>query len=156
MLGKQELQKIARSRLAEAKILRQRRRFDGAVYLCGYAIEIGFKCRIADKITQWRGFPETDAEFSLTNKAKTHDLVVLRKLAELEDDFRNDATLAKAWSDIGTWTSDIRYKPIGAATDVDADNVINAAEVILRHLRILRRGPVAPNPSVPTSPPAIP
>lgn len=46
MLTRAELTHIAQARLADAEALHQAGRYDGAVYLCGYAVEVGLKHRI--------------------------------------------------------------------------------------------------------------
>ena len=62
MLTRKELQKIARARLKDAQILFQNRRYEGAAYLCGYAIELWLKARIC-RTLGWEGFPSTNREF---------------------------------------------------------------------------------------------
>ncbi len=63
MILKAELRRIAVARLADAELLLQAKRFDGASYLSGYAVEIGLKLRIC-KTLKWQGFPETNSEFN--------------------------------------------------------------------------------------------
>ncbi len=46
MLDKKEVKKIARARLKDAEVLAASRRYEGAIYLCGYAVELGLKARI--------------------------------------------------------------------------------------------------------------
>lgn len=46
MADKVQLTKIARARIEDAKVLVHSKRYDGAVYLCGYAVEIALKVRI--------------------------------------------------------------------------------------------------------------
>ena len=41
-----ELDSIARARIEDAKALLTAGRFDGATYLCGYAVELALKSRI--------------------------------------------------------------------------------------------------------------
>jgi hypothetical protein len=43
MLTKQELRLIAKARLQDAEALFRANRYEGSIYLCGYAIEIGLK-----------------------------------------------------------------------------------------------------------------
>ena len=43
MIATSDLEAIARSRLKEAKALLKSRHYDGAAYLCGYAIEVALK-----------------------------------------------------------------------------------------------------------------
>lgn len=46
MISTQELKKIAAARLRDAEILYQGKRYDGAFYLCGYAVELTLKAKI--------------------------------------------------------------------------------------------------------------
>jgi HEPN domain-containing protein len=46
MVSISELRKIARGRLKDAEVLLTAKRYDGAIYLCGYAIETALKARI--------------------------------------------------------------------------------------------------------------
>ncbi len=62
MLTRPELRQIARARLADAAALHDKRRYDGAIYICGYAVEVALKARICQTLS-WNGFPETRSEF---------------------------------------------------------------------------------------------
>jgi hypothetical protein len=42
-MNRNDLRRLARIRLKEARVLLQAKCFDGAYYLCGYAIECGLK-----------------------------------------------------------------------------------------------------------------
>lgn len=48
MESPQEIQKISEERLAEAFILSQNGKFDGAFYLLGYAVELELKAKICE------------------------------------------------------------------------------------------------------------
>jgi len=50
-MQKNEIDEIVTARLNDAEFLLESSRFDGSVYLCGYAIELGLKSRIC-KILQ--------------------------------------------------------------------------------------------------------
>ena len=63
MITLADLHGTAREYLRAAKLLRTRRSYDAAVYLCGYAVEIALKARICRTLKWTAGFPETPAEF---------------------------------------------------------------------------------------------
>ena len=67
MIDVSDLRRIARAR--DAEMLLRAGRYDGGVYLCGYAVEIGLKARIC-KTIKWSGFPSTPclAEWSAVAK----------------------------------------------------------------------------------------
>ncbi|MBI1923693.1 HEPN domain-containing protein, partial [Candidatus Poribacteria bacterium] len=80
MISKDDLRKIARAKLKDAEVLYKNRRYDGAVYLCGYTIETVLKARIC-RTLKWEGFPSTRSEFQSYQSFRTHDLVVLLTLS---------------------------------------------------------------------------
>jgi hypothetical protein len=84
MITARNLRAIARARLRDARVLLRARRWDGAVYLCGYAVELALKARICQTL-KWAGFPETPAEFKGLQSVKTHDLEMLLHLSGIED-----------------------------------------------------------------------
>ena len=79
MISIAELRKIVSARLRDAEVLHQGGRFDGAVYLCGYAVELALKARIC-KTLKWSGFPSTNSEFQGLQSFKTHRLDLLLSL----------------------------------------------------------------------------
>jgi len=46
MIPVSELDHIAVARIEDARVVFDAGRFDGAIYLCGYAVEVGLKARI--------------------------------------------------------------------------------------------------------------
>ncbi|MBM4275034.1 MAG: HEPN domain-containing protein, partial [Deltaproteobacteria bacterium] len=89
MLTRQELQKIAKARLQDAEALFQSGRYDGSIYLCGYAVEIGLKNKIC-KTLRWKGFPSTRSEFENLQTFKTHNLDILLRLSGVEDKIKKN------------------------------------------------------------------
>jgi HEPN domain-containing protein len=83
MLTIADLTSTARARLRDATALLSRNRYDGAVYLCGYAVEIAIKARIV-KTLRWSGFPELSKDFGGLTSFKSHDLEVLLHLSGWE------------------------------------------------------------------------
>ncbi len=74
MLKKLDIQRIVYARLKDAEVLFEAQRYDGAVYLCGYAVELGLKYKIC-KTLNWDGYPLTRNEFEGYSTFKTHKLV---------------------------------------------------------------------------------
>src|ERR1039457_2278627 len=77
MISTKDLRAIARTRLSDAEVLLAAKRFDGAFYICGYAVELALKARIC-RTLKWSGFPENEKDFKGFRSVKTHDLAVLR------------------------------------------------------------------------------
>ena len=59
MIKTADLINIANERLQDAEILLNAHRHDGAVYLCGYSIEIALKHKICQHLN-WTGFPSNN------------------------------------------------------------------------------------------------
>lgn len=131
MLDRTELLKIAQARLGDAETLFGAARYDGAVYLCGYAVEIKLKARIC-RTLRWPDFPETNKEFQNCQSLKTHNLDVLLKFSGVEQKIKLNH-LAE-WSIVLRWDPAVRYKRIGSATRQDTELMIASAKVLLREL----------------------
>ena len=124
MITASELRQTARARLADAEALLKARRYDAAVYICGYAVEIALKARIC-KSLHWREYPVGRGFESF----KTHDLDVLLHLSG-----REAAVKAKAlpqWSTVKNWKPESRYGPIGKITRQDARDMIGSTRDLI-------------------------
>ena len=128
MLKTQELDDIAKARLDDAEVLFQAQRYDGAVYLCGYAVEIGLKARIC-KTLSWAGYPSTKAEFQNLQSLRTHSLDVLLTLSGVEATVKTSCL--KEWSAVAKWEPEVRYKPVGSATSSNVKLMIESTKVLL-------------------------
>lgn len=128
MIDHTELRKIAQERLRDAEALLAAGRYDGAIYLGGYVVELSLKSRIC-RILKWKGFPQTRSEFQNLQSFKTHDLDVLLSLAGAEDQIKT-GYLAE-WSAVAAWDPEARYNPIGIASKTDAELLIESARKLL-------------------------
>ena len=128
MLKTQELDDIAKARLDDAEVLFQAKRYAGAVYLCGYAVEVGLKARIC-KTLSWAGYPSTKAEFQNLQSLRTHSLDVLLTLSGVEAKVKTSCL--KEWSAVAKWEPEVRYKPVGSATSTDVKLMIESTKVLL-------------------------
>jgi hypothetical protein len=131
MISTADLKKLARARIKDAKALLKAGRYDGAIYICGYAVEVGLKLRIC-KTLKWASFPEKTAEFSSYKSFKTHDLDVLLHLSGIEA--RIKKTYLFEWSVVGQWDPETRYNPVGGASQADAVNMIASTEKLVKIL----------------------
>jgi len=132
MISIQELNRIASARLKDAEILYKGKRYDGAVYLCGYAVELTLKAKIC-KILKWSGFPSTNSEFQGLQSFKTHRLDLLLSLSGQEGKIKT-AFLAD-WSIVASWDSETRYSIVGTVSKTDALYMIESAKVIIKALK---------------------
>ncbi len=126
-MRKVEIEKIVQARVEDALVLYDAFRFDGSVYLCGYAIELGLKARIC-RTLQWDEYP-TSRNYSTF---RTHDLDVLLHLSGCEDTIKLNH-LAD-WSVVAQWNPEARYNPIGNVTRSDANDMIESTKQLLKVL----------------------
>jgi HEPN domain-containing protein len=131
MLSRFDLRRIARARIKDAQALVRARRFDGAVYLCGYAVELVLKARICATL-HWKDFPSTTREFENYRSFRTQNLDVLLTLSGRESKIKT-SYLAE-WSVVAGWDPEARYKPVGSADRSDAELMIQSAERLLKIL----------------------
>ena len=131
MISPKELRTIAKARLRDAQVLILARRFDGAWYLCGYAIELALKARIC-RTLKWPGFPESAQDFKGLQSVKTHDLKILLRFSGIED--RVKAKRMKEWSVVLVWNPEKRYQANRLSTAQQAANMVECVERLLEVL----------------------
>jgi hypothetical protein len=110
MITLNELEGIARERLLDAEALITAGRYDGAAYICGYAIELSLKASIC-KTLKWSVFPSSNSEFQNYQSFKVHNLDVLLHLSGMEDEIKTNHMAD--WSNVSVWNPENRYKTIG-------------------------------------------
>src|SRR5437870_376532 len=106
MIARSELRKIARERLKDAEALLVANRYEGAIYMGGYVIELALKHRIC-KCLKWKEFPQTSGEFRAFQSFRTHDLDVLLSLSGAESKIRS--RFLSDWSAVAVWDPEARY-----------------------------------------------
>ena len=131
MLHQEEIENIAAARIKDAEALIAASRYGGAVYLCGYAVELGLKARIC-KTLNWPGYPSTGGEFNDYKSFKTHNLEVLLHLTGIEQQIREE--LIVEWSNVATWSPESRYNPVGDTELAKAESMLSSAKMLLEDL----------------------
>ena len=131
MIPLAELDKIAQARLDDAKALLAANRYDGAVYLCGYAMEVALKARIC-RALNWLDFPRTGGEFQPYKSFQTHELDVLLRLSGQEDRIKQQHFAL--WNIVAVWKSESRYNIVGTVQKPDAESMIQATEQVMKAL----------------------
>lgn len=126
-MKKEEIEKIVQARIEDASILYEASRYDGSVYLCGYAIELGLKARIC-RTLQWDEYP-TSKKYQTF---KTHDLDILLHLSGCEDKIK--LKHMADWSIVAQWNPEARYNPIGKVQDSDAKDMLESTKELLKIL----------------------
>jgi HEPN domain-containing protein len=123
MISVKQLRELANTRIKEAEILLVNRKYDGAVYLCGYAIELALKSRICIRL-RWKEFPED------IKPLLTHDFNYLIRFTGKEDKIKSQ--YVSEWSIIEKWKSGSRYNPIGTTGISDAQKMVSSAKKLVR------------------------
>lgn len=131
MISINELENIANERLADAQWLIKGQRFDGAIYLCGYCLEIAFKVRLC-KDANRAYFPETSLEFKQHNLKhwQTHSLQELSALCRLDGFFKKKCQL-EFYSVEAIWSVEMRYKT-SCLQKEDAADFLGAVKKLLK------------------------
>lgn len=126
-----ELRSISSCRVDDALTLLDSGRFDGARYLCGYAIELALKARICDTLG-WSKYPHSRREFENLNSFKTHNLDVLLHLTGREVEIKRKHF--PEWSNINTWDPESRYLPVGSLNHDEVKRFISDARTLIANL----------------------
>lgn len=128
-LNPEQLKELSKDRLADAKALYNAERFDGAFYICGYAIEMGLKYKIC-KTLDWDVYPIAGKGSEKHKSFKTHKFEDLLHYSGAEK--QKNAFIAE-WSIVMKWDSEIRYSSVKQTTQ-DVKLMIEATETILNKL----------------------
>jgi len=125
MIKLSDLETLSLERLLDAKALIKEQRYDGAMYIAGYAIELALKARIC-KTLNWTEFPDTRKEFEKYQSFKTHNLDVLLYLSGIKDEI--DSNYGAEWSWASQWNPENRYKTTTPVSKQDAELTLESIE----------------------------
>lgn len=131
MIPISDLRTTAKERLADAKVLYRAGRYDGAIYVCGYAVEMALKVRICRHL-RWPDLPDEDKEWKGRTNIKTHDFDQLYMFAGMPQTFK--VRYQNEWDALTSWSPELRYRTNLSASQLDADKIIKAATKITRIL----------------------
>jgi len=109
-MHRNDLMRLSRLRIREARILLKAGAFAGAYYLAGYAVECALKACVAQRFRRY-DIPDR----RIVNDVYTHDVVRLLDLAGLRSALLQDAAAHPAlqtnWDAVKDWTESARYEP---------------------------------------------
>lgn len=123
------LNELAYDRLADAKVLFKNKRYDGAFYICGYAVEMGLKYKIC-KTLDWDEYPRSGKGQEAHKSFRTHKLEDLLHYSGAK---KQKNLFFAEWSIVTKWDPEIRYSSL-KQTPEDVKLMIEAAETILGKL----------------------
>ncbi len=122
MHSKNDLEKLAQTRLDDAIHLLHGKKASSAYYLAGYSIELALKACIS-KLFQENMIPDK----SFVNTIYTHSLESLMSasglLPSLKEDMKSDPKLGANWGIVTKWNEHSRYEfwdPVSATTLISA------------------------------------
>jgi len=122
---------MAKVRIKDAEVLLRGKRYDGAAYLCGYAIEMMLKARIC-KTLKWAHFKAEQRGYAFL---KTHDLEFLLDISGIGYKIKTVAHFAD-WSAVNFWKPEvIRYQP--TKNQVPAPTAVNMIASAKKLMRVL-------------------
>ncbi len=108
-MNRATFKRLSGLRLEDAGKLLAAKRYAGAYYLMGYAVECALKACVAKQVNQY-DFPDK----KLANEAFTHDLEKLVRVAGLAPAFEKDRNANKAldlnWAVAKDWNESVRYE----------------------------------------------
>lgn len=127
-----DFRKVSRHHLKDARALFKANRLKGATYLCGYAVEIALKVRIA-RTLRWSNYPDNEGTRGKYRSFISHDLEVLLELSGQQDKIRSTPLLASHWSHVCIWKPEMRYLlPAQTLTKASVKDMLQSAEVLMR------------------------
>lgn len=131
MIPRLELRRLAFARLKDARALYTAGRYDAALYLCGYAVELALKARIC-RTLRWEGFPQTRKQFEHYGSFRVHNLHVLLRFSGMEERIRTRHH--GDWVQVSEWDPASRYAAEGTARPDVAKRILTSARQIVRAL----------------------
>jgi hypothetical protein len=132
MKSSEEIKQLANLRLAEARILFEAGKYDGAFYLAGYSVELMLKAKICEHLRIDNLFDKQGCNLAgiseLRKVVETHDINLLLLFSGLEKKFRiakaTNVRLQEAYNFFTAstgnktdWNEQVRYLPINSKTE---------------------------------------
>ena len=131
MLPIREIEELASARFREASLLFAAKEYDGAAYLCGYAVELTLKAKICANL-HWQGYPESSKEFERLSSIRVHHLATLLDFTGLQEIVRTKYQVH--WSNVKDWSPVGRYNRIGTVSADRARTMLAAAAFFVTRL----------------------
>jgi len=141
MISHEELKKSSKKCLDDSKILFRNKRYEGAIYICGYSIEIALKGIICKNLNiggfiSTSHIPSTKEELKKIEEFFIHDLDRLLSKVPPQIAAHIKAKKMTEWSTVLKWNPEMRYAPIKKEKKQkeNSQESIRCAEIILKYL----------------------
>ena len=145
MLAQSDIQKLIKLRLKDANALLQKKRYHGAIYMSGYAVELSLKNKICDLYQFTNGFPEAKNELQSYNLNTNQNLISLKTINSFTDIMNHDLNTLLTysgeeikikqnyfpeWQIVFTWNPKMRYKIFRSGEKLTSDVLMAVAKII--------------------------
>jgi len=147
-----DFEQTAREKLLDAKCLLDGERFDGAIYMAGYALEIAIKVKLCHS-KEMPAFPDAEDEWKDINGAlikfdntwkkpnnafdkesKSWKVHLSEELVnKLNESLKNQILANRGWGKIKLWSVDLRYRR-SMATKSQATGFMNEIQNIANNI----------------------
>ncbi len=125
-----DIYQIADTKLDDAQLLFDNGRYENALYLAGYCIELYLKAKICALLDEPNFFADAYSDKEVARAFKIHRLEHLLILAGLNAKMRiekgSNSTIFKNWSLMSVWSEKLRYDTVGTQTKQDVQSVLDA------------------------------
>lgn len=141
-----DIEILANEKLKDAECLLENKRYDGAYYLAGYAVELLFKAKVCKTlgIDDFFDFDNPNkTRLAVKNKDllyrpyKVHDYLQLLILSgvysQFQNDVNNNSSLKYHWSIVSKWDENSRY--LTGISETDVQNFITSIKEITQWIR---------------------
>jgi hypothetical protein len=119
-----ELDQLSRDKIEDAKSLLSTKRYAACHYICGYALELILKYRIAKQLN-WPAVDINDHPF-----LKIHDLDKLIKYTGVFD----KVLKMPEWNTCRTWSAESRYQNASIISEAEATKMLNSTQELVSWL----------------------
>ena len=117
--NRRDFQRLARMRLAEARVLIRHRNFEGAYYLTGLAVECAVKACIAKNTKRFDFPPDQTTLRDIYTHSLTKLIGAAKLQPQLEAELRGNILFKSKWDVVKGWDVKSRYDTDGLnATDL--------------------------------------
>lgn len=124
--NKVEWQELSKSRLKDAEVLLENKRYAAAYYFAGYGVECALKARIASLMREGDFPPKPNY---VRQELYTHSLPRLLAAAELSNVFEENSSSGNQWKAVKDWTEESRYDDHDERT---AAEILSSAKEVVK------------------------
>lgn len=127
MISKQNIRELINQRLKDSDALISKRRYNAALYISGYALELVLKLKICKIFKFTQGFPENKIEFRYYQNTAKQNLLLSKTIKNIQDirnhdlnkllfysgaEYKVRLNLTFEWAAVVGWSPEMRYKII--------------------------------------------